>query len=71
LSDLGYVKFCLDYLEFEMTDTWLYGGIGYVLIINIGDNYFVCGLTAWVMSLRAIHEQQKVTRRQFLWMINA
>lgn len=47
VSHLGCVKGCLDYLDIEMTDAWLFGGTGHAFIINIGEDSCASGPTAW------------------------
>lgn len=47
VSHLGCVKGCLDFLDIEMTDAWLYGGTGHAFIINIGEDSCASGPTAW------------------------
>lgn len=35
ISHLGCIKGCLDYLEMDVSDAWLYGATGHAFIINI------------------------------------
>ncbi len=36
-SHLGCVKGCLDYLNIDISDAWLYGATGHAFIINVAD----------------------------------
>jgi hypothetical protein len=47
VTHLGCVKGCLDYLGIEITDAWLYGGIGHAFVINISEDSCPSGPTAW------------------------
>jgi hypothetical protein len=47
VSHLGCVKGCLDYLGMEVTDAWLFGGVGHAFILNIHDVVCPSGPTAW------------------------
>ena len=48
VSHLGCIKGCLDYLEIDISDAWLFGATGHAFIINIAKKE-VCpsGPTAW------------------------
>lgn len=46
VSHLGCIKSCLDYLNVEVTEAWLYGGTGYAFILSI-DEYFEGGGVSW------------------------
>ena len=47
VSYMGCVKGCLDYLDIEITEAWLYGGTGHAFIINISEDSCPSGPTAW------------------------
>ncbi len=36
-SHLGCIKGCLDYLNLDVTDAWLFGATGHAFIINVAD----------------------------------
>lgn len=48
VTHLGCIKGCLDYLDIDVSDEWLFGATGHAFIINI-DNEVVCpsGPTSW------------------------
>jgi hypothetical protein len=47
VSHLGAVKGCLDYLEIEISDAWLFGGTGHAFVINLHKGVCPSGPTAW------------------------
>lgn len=47
VSHMGCLKGCLDYLGIEITDAWLFGGIGHAFVINIHEEICPSGPTAW------------------------
>jgi hypothetical protein len=44
---MGCLKGCLDYLGFEISDGWLYGGTGHAFVINVHEGLCPSGPTAW------------------------
>jgi len=47
VTHMGCIKGCLNYLGVEVTDSWLYGGSGHALIINMAHDTCPSGPTAW------------------------
>lgn len=47
VSHLGCIKGCLQYLDIECSDAWLFGSTGHAFIINIGEGVCPSGPTAW------------------------
>ena len=47
VSHLGCIKGCLDYLNLNVSDAWLFGGTGHAFIINIHEVVCPSGPTAW------------------------
>ncbi len=47
VSHLGCIKGCLEYLNIDLTDAWLFGGTGHAFIINIHEVVCPSGPTAW------------------------
>ncbi len=47
VSHLGCVKGCIDYLDMEVSDAWLYGATGHAFIINMHEVVCPSGPTAW------------------------
>jgi hypothetical protein len=47
VSQLGCIKGCLDYLNLDVSDAWLFGATGHAFIINIHDVVCPSGPTAW------------------------
>ncbi len=47
VSHLGCVKGCLDYLNVDVSDGWLFGATGHAFIINMHDVVCPSGPTAW------------------------
>ena len=47
VSQLGCVKGCLEYLNIDIPDYWLFGGTGYAFILNIHKNVEASGPEAW------------------------
>ncbi len=46
-SLLGCIKGCLDYLNIDVSDAWLFGATGHALVINIHEVVCPSGPTAW------------------------
>ena len=51
VSHLGCIKGCLDYLNIDVSDAWLFGATGHAFIINIHDVVCPSGPTAWNTEL--------------------
>ncbi|MBD3285876.1 hypothetical protein GF359_05315 [candidate division WOR-3 bacterium] len=49
-THIACIKGCLDYLEMDVSDAWLYGGTGHAFVINIHEQLCPSGPTAWVTS---------------------
>jgi hypothetical protein len=47
VSHMGCIKGCLDYLDIDASDAWLYGASGHAFIINVHDVVCPSGPTAW------------------------
>jgi hypothetical protein len=47
VAHLGCVKGCLDYLDIDVSDAWLYGGTGHAFVINLHKQVCPSGPTAW------------------------
>lgn len=47
VSHLGCLKGCLDYLDMDVSDAWLFGATGHAFIINIHEVVCPSGPTAW------------------------
>ena len=47
VSHLGCIKGCLDYLNIEVSDAWLYSGTGHAFVINLHEQVCPSGPTAW------------------------
>lgn len=47
VSHLGCVKGCLDYLNIDVSDAWLFGATGHAFIINVHEVVCPSGPTAW------------------------
>lgn len=47
VTHMGCIKGCLDYLNIDVTDSWLYGASGHALIINMAHDTCPSGPTAW------------------------
>jgi len=47
-THMGCIKGCLDYLEMDVSDAWLYGTSGHAFVINIHEQLCPSGPTAWV-----------------------
>ena len=47
VSHLGCLKGCLDYLNVEVSDAWLYGASGHAFVINIHEELCPSAPTAW------------------------
>jgi hypothetical protein len=44
---LGCIKGCLEYLDIDLSDAWLYGGTGHAFVINLHEQVCPSGPTAW------------------------
>ncbi|MBS1250963.1 MAG: hypothetical protein MAG431_02562 [Chloroflexi bacterium] len=51
VSHLGAVQGCLEYLDIEISDAWLYGGTGHAFLINIHEEVCPSGPTAWATMM--------------------
>jgi hypothetical protein len=51
VSHLGCIKGCLNYLNLDVSDAWLFGATGHAFIINIHDVVCPSGPTAWNMEM--------------------
>jgi len=51
VSYLGCIKGCLEYLNVNVSDAWLFGATGHAFIINIHDVVCASGPTAWNMEM--------------------
>ena len=47
VSHLGCIKGCLNYLNLNISDAWLFGGTGHAFIINMHEVVCPSGPTAW------------------------
>lgn len=47
VSHLGCIKGCLEYLNLDVSDAWLFGATGHAFIINIHELVCPSGPTAW------------------------
>ena len=47
VSHLGCIKGCIEYLNMEVTDAWLFGATGHAFIINMHEVVCPSGPTAW------------------------
>ena len=47
VSHLGCIKGCLDYLDMEVSDAWLYGATGHAFLLNMHEVVCPSGPTAW------------------------
>lgn len=47
ITHLGCIKGCLEYLDIDISDAWLFGGTGHAFILNICEPVGPCGPTAW------------------------
>jgi len=47
-THLGCIEGCLDYLEMDVSDAWLFGATGHAFVINIHEQLCPSGPTAWV-----------------------
>jgi hypothetical protein len=47
VSHLGCLKGCLDYLNVDVSDAWLFGASGHAFVINIHEELCPSGPTAW------------------------
>lgn len=51
VSHLGCIKGCLDYLDMEVSDAWLFGATGHAFIINMHEVVCPSGPTAWMTEM--------------------
>jgi hypothetical protein len=51
VSHLGCVKGCLEYLDLNVSDAWLFGGTGHAFIINMHEAVCPSGPTAWMTEM--------------------
>jgi hypothetical protein len=51
VSHLGCIKGCLEYLNLDVTDAWLFGGTGHAFIINVHETVCPSGPTAWMTEM--------------------
>lgn len=47
VSHLGCLKGCLDYLNVDVSDAWLFGATGHAFILHLHDEVCPSGPTAW------------------------
>jgi len=47
ISHLGCLKGCLDYLQADISDAWLFGASGHAFILNVHQQVCPSGPTAW------------------------
>jgi beta-lactamase regulating signal transducer with metallopeptidase domain/RimJ/RimL family protein N-acetyltransferase len=47
ITELGCMKGCLDYLRYDVSGPWLYGGTAHAFFINVHDDVDVESVTAW------------------------
>ncbi len=47
VTHLGCIKGCLEYLNIDVSDAWLFGGTGHTFIVNISEPVGPCGPTGW------------------------
>lgn len=47
VSHMGCLKGCLDFLDIEISNAWLYGGTGHAFVLNIHEVVCPSGPTAW------------------------
>ena len=50
VSHLGCLKGCLEYLNSEVSDAWLFGGTGHAFVINLHQEVCPSGPTTWNTS---------------------
>jgi hypothetical protein len=46
-THMGCLRSCLDYLDLDISDGWLYGGTGHAFAINLSPDLCPSGPTAW------------------------
>ena len=51
VTHLGCVKGCLDYLNMDISDGWLFGATGHAFLINIHEVVCPSGPTAWMTEM--------------------
>ncbi len=47
VTHLGCIKGCLDYLDMDVSDAWLFGATGHAFLINVHEQVCPSGPTAW------------------------
>lgn len=47
VSHLGCIKGCLNYLNIQVSDAWLYGATGYAFVLNVCGDMCPSGPTDW------------------------
>jgi hypothetical protein len=47
VSHMGCLKGCLDFLNIDISESWLYGGTGHAFVINLHEGVCPSGPTAW------------------------
>lgn len=47
VTHIGCIKGCLDYLDMDVSDAWLFGATGYAFLINMHEVVCPSGPTAW------------------------
>ncbi len=53
-THIGCLKGCLEYLDIEMSDAWLFGATGHAFVMNIHEQLCPSGPTAW--KTQPLHE---------------
>jgi len=51
VSHQGCIKGCLDYLNLDVSDAWLFGATGHAFVINVHEEVCPSGPTAWNMEM--------------------
>lgn len=51
VTHLGCIKGCLEYLNMDVSDAWLFGATGHAFIINVHDVVCPSGPTAWYTEM--------------------
>ena len=47
VTHLGCIKGCVEYLDLDISDAWLFGGTGHAFVINMHEQVCPSGPTAW------------------------
>jgi len=53
VSHLGCIKGCLDYLNLDVSDAWLFGATGHAFVLNVHEVVCPSGPTAWKTEMLA------------------